>query len=298
MRSISAALSAHLAGELTTLATLWKAELTNGSVFTFTDHDEDVVYDGHVFEAATGYTATDVASTSTLEVDNLDLQGMLVSPSITEQDLRAGLWDYAKIWIYIVNWADLTMGSLIQRVGHLGEVTITRGQFKAELRGLTQAYTTSIVPLTSAGCRATFGDAQCGLNLTGSPTVVGGSPAQPVFVTGIVGSIDADQVTIHDSARTELAHSSGSGWFRGGKITWLSGANIGLSMEVKSSDVGVFVLALPMPYTVSSGDVYKMTAGCDKQISTCIEYNNAVNFRGEPYLRGNDALIQQGRHNG
>jgi uncharacterized phage protein (TIGR02218 family) len=296
MRSLSAALSAHLAGEVTTLATLWLITWKNGTVLAFTDHDEDIIYSNVAYHAATGYQASDVASTCTLEVDNLDLQGMLASPSITETDLRAGLWDYARVEISIVNYEDLTMGALIQRVGHLGEVTLDRGQFKAELRGLVQAYSTSIVELTSPGCRATFGDARCGIVLSGSPNAIGGSPAQSTVVTGTVGSIGADRVTIADAARTEHAHGSGAGWFQGGKLTWLTGLNVGLSMEIKSNTTGVLVLALPMSYTVAPGDTYTLTAGCDKLIGTCAEYANVVNFRGEPYLRGNDIMIQQGRH--
>lgn len=295
-RTITAGLAAHLAGEVTTLATLWKVTWQNGTVLAFTDHDEDVEYLGVRYESASGYVATDVSSGCTLEVDNLDLQGALVSPSITEADLRAGLWDYAEVRIVIVNWADLTMGGMIQRVGHLGEVTIERGRFKVELRGLVQAYSTSIVELTTAGCRATFGDTRCGLSLTGSPSVFGGSPAQAVYGSGTITSIAADNVTLSDAARTEQNHASGSGWWQGGKLTWTSGLNNGLSMEIKSNSNGTLVLALPMPYAVQAGDTYTLTAGCDKQVGTCAEFGNVANFRGEPYLRGNDVLIQQGRH--
>lgn len=295
-RNISAALAAHLAGEVTTLATLWLVTLADSTVLAFTDHDEDIEFGGVTYASASGYTATDVASGCTLEVDNLDLEGALISPSITEADLRAGVWDGAAIRITLVNWADLTMGGLVQRVGHLGEVTIERGRYKAELRGLIQAYSTTIVELTSPGCRAAFGDARCGINLTGSPSTFGGSPSQAIFVSGTVTAIAADQVTLSDAARTESAHASGSGWWAGGKLTWTSGANAGLSMEVKSNTSGSLVLALPMPYAVGAGDSYTLTAGCDKTIGTCGEFGNIVNFRGEPYLRGNDVLVQQGRH--
>ena len=40
------------------------------------------------------------------------------------------------------------------------------------------------------------------------------------------------------------------------------------------------------------GDTFNAIAGCDKTISTCIaKFNNAVNFRGEPYVPGMDKML-------
>ena len=51
-RTITAGLAAHLAGEVTTLATLWKVTWQNGTVLAFTDHDEDIEYLGVRYESA------------------------------------------------------------------------------------------------------------------------------------------------------------------------------------------------------------------------------------------------------
>ena len=45
MKSVSPSLAAHLASEAITMATLWRVVRRDGAVFTFTDHDRDIVRD-------------------------------------------------------------------------------------------------------------------------------------------------------------------------------------------------------------------------------------------------------------
>jgi uncharacterized phage protein (TIGR02218 family) len=290
-RDISVALKSHLAGETTTVCTCWKVTRQDSTVFAFTDHDRDLVIDGVTYKAASGYTASNVVTTAALDIDNLNIDGLLSDDSITEDDLRAGLWDFAAIEIFVLNWADLTQGKLVQRTGHLGEVTINRGTFTAELRGLTQAYSRVIIEVTTPGCRADLGDERCGVDLG------------PLTVTGTITSVDADEVTLGDTSRTEAGPVAATdttpavaGYFDFGLLTMTSGANDGFSMEIKSYDVGVFVLQLPVPYAVTVGDTYSATPGCDKALATCRDkYDNVVRFRGEPWSAGTDALLQIGR---
>lgn len=46
MKSVSAALDAHLQEEVTTLATCWRIIRTDGAAFFFTDHDRDLEFEG------------------------------------------------------------------------------------------------------------------------------------------------------------------------------------------------------------------------------------------------------------
>ena len=284
MKTVPAPFLADLQSEVVALAACLRVELTNGTILGFTTSDKDLYIDSEWYYAATGVSAGDVVNNATLEVDNLELQGIMVSPAITEADLRAGLWDYAKMTLFLVNAEAVDNGTMVQRAGWIGEVTVEGGRFRAEFRGLTQAYTTSIIQLTSPDCRATFGDARCTKDLVA------------LTVTGTVGTIDSDNVTIHDAARTESPHTNGVAYFIGGKLTFTSGLNNGLAMEIREATTGVLQLALPMPRQVANGDTYSLTPGCDRSLSTCKDYANVVNFRGEPHLRGNDVMVQQGRH--
>lgn len=78
-------------------------------------------------------------------------------------------------------------------------------------------------------------------------------------------------------------------WFDWGVVTFLSGKNAGRSMEVMSHDqsTGVIKVALPLPYQPQVGDIFTITAGCNKTQSVCIsKFSNILNFRGHPRVPG------------
>lgn len=156
MKTVSLDFEDHLDEELTTLATCWHIIRRDGVEFFFTDHDRNLIVDGDEYLCAVGYSRTAIANDMTLAVDNLDVMGFLDNETITDTDLRAGTFDFAQVYVFAVNWADLTMGILKQRRGWLGEVTMgENGVFKAELRGLTQALSQRIGEVYSPECRAT-----------------------------------------------------------------------------------------------------------------------------------------------
>lgn len=280
MKEISAELEAHLAQEVTTLATCWKLTRRDSTVLGFADHDRDIVFDGVTYKAATGFTPSSIENTSSLAVDNLDVEGMISSSSITEADIFAGKYDFAEIEIFQLNYRDTTQGALKLRRGWLGEVSLNRQQFVAEVRGLAQRLSQTVGDLYSPSCRATLGDGRCKVNLA-SHTVTGS-------VTTAISSQE-----FKDSARTEAP-----GIFSFGTITFTGGENDGLAMEVKeyryaSGVGGHFLLALPLPYAIDAGDSYSLTKGCDKTITVCSgRFDNVVNFRGEPHVPGIDRMLE------
>ena len=153
MKTLNPALTTHLAGEVTTLATCWKLTRRDATVLGFTDHDRDITYSGVTYVAATGFSPSAIANSAALNVDNLDVEGMLSSGSITEADILAGLYDFAQIEIFMLNYNDLTQGILKLRRGWLGEVSLTRQHFTAEGRGLTQLLSQDIGESVSPSCR-------------------------------------------------------------------------------------------------------------------------------------------------
>jgi len=280
MKQVSAGLCAHLAGEVTTLATCWKLKRRDDSVLGFTDHDVDIVFEGVSYQAQTGFTPAAIENSSSLSADNLDVEGMLSAGAITESDIMAGKYDFAEIEIFQVNYVDVSQGCLKLRRGWLGEVSLHRQQFVAEVRGLTQLLSQTIGELYSPSCRATLGDTRCKVDLAAH------------IVTGTLSNAGSSQEF------TDVARTENSGRFDFGVVTFTSGANSGLSMEIKEhlkmvTEGGKFVLALPMPYPLLVGDAYSMSSGCDKTIATCHgRYANAVNFRGEPYVPGLDRMME------
>ena len=83
------------------------------------------------------------------------------------------------------------------------------------------------------------------------------------------------------------------GWFDSGIVAWESGANIGLSGEIKTYTVDGFGLIFTMPDDIATGNTCALIAGCDKTLETCRDrYGNTINFRGEPYIPSRDQLTQ------
>lgn len=280
MKTIPTLLAAHLAGEVTTLATCWKLKRRDGVELGFTNHDRDLVVSGLTYQAKSGFTPSAISSSSGLSVDNLDLEGLLDAGSITEADIMAGKYDFAEIEIFMVNHADLSQGLLALRKGWMGEVSVQNGIFIAEMRGLAQKLAQNIGELFSPSCRASLGDSRCKVNMTLQTH------------TGTVTTATGRQ-EFKDSARSEA-----SGIFSGGSVTFTSGANNGLSMEVKeyiyqSGSGGRIILAMPMPYAISVNDQYSMNKGCDKTLATCkARFDNVANFRGEPHVPGMDRMME------
>ena len=271
MKTMSSALEAHYASGSTTLATCWRATLTNGTIVAATTHREDLEIDGVTYLSLAGYTPSDISNSSDLSVDNLDVEGILASPAITTADIHSGVWDYAAVEIFEVNAKDLTMGKNILRTGTLGQVTGKLTKFVAELRGLTQKYSRKIVKLTTKTCTADLGDAKCKIHIA------------DFVVAGRVNTVTLNR-TFTDPTLVAVDN-----WYTGGLVTFTSGFNTGLSMEVKNFAGTSFTLQEQMPFSIAIGDTFTVYPGCMKEYERdCIaKWNNGINFRGFPHLPGN-----------
>jgi uncharacterized phage protein (TIGR02218 family) len=274
MKTVGSNLATHLASEVSTLAMCWKVTATDGTVLAFTSYDQNILFSSVTYVSSAGGSPSAVATTGALNVDNVDLDMLLDALGFTAADLAAGVWDFATIDVFIVNYADLTQAEVKLRRGKVGQVSVKRGSFLAEVRGLLQYYTTQLLETYQPGCQADLGDSRCTVNLA------------PFTITGSVTALTVGNSRIFtDSARAEAL-----GYFDGGLLTWTSGLNDGLSMEVKTYTlVGTSIaLVLGMPHALGVGDTYTMYAGCDKSLSGTqgckVKFNNVVNFRGFPHV--------------
>ena len=273
MKSASPALAAHLAGEVTTLATCWRLERADGWVRGFTDHDRELVVDGLTYVASTGFLPSAIKTASDLSVDNLDVDGFLDDAALRAEDLIAGLFDGARIEVFIVNWADLGQGRLLLRKGFLGEIKRADQRFSAEIRGLSNRLQQTAGKLYSRLCRVDLGSSECGVAL--------GPRSDTYAVT---------QVMAADTVRIVTARATG--FFTFGKATFTTGANAGAVNEVLLHDGQTIRLFVPMPRPIVVGDQIVLVAGCDKTPETCnAKFANILNFRGEPHIPGNDKVF-------
>ena len=273
MKSASPALAAHLAGEVTTLVTCWRLERADGWVRGFTDHDRELVVDGLTYVASTGFLPSAIKTASDLSVDNLDVDGFLDDAALRAEDLIAGLFDGARIEVFIVNWADLGQGRLLLRKGFLGEIKRADQRFSAEIRGLSNPLQQTAGKLYSRLCRVDLGSSECGVAL--------GPRTDTYAVTQVIAA---------DTVRIVTARATG--FFTFGKATFTTGANAGAVNEVLLHDGQTIRLFVPMPRPIVVGDQIVLVAGCDKTPETCnAKFANILNFRGEPHIPGNDKVF-------
>lgn len=274
MKNLPTGMQDHLDTGATTMALCWKVTRRDGTVQGFTEHDEDITFDGVTFEAASGFTASRVAQSLGLAADNLNVEGALSSDTINEDDLAAGEYDNAAVVLYTVNYNDLSQFVILDR-GQIGEVERKEVGFSAEFRSLTDRLNQRTGRQYQRTCDAVVGDARCGVNL--------GSGSYST--TGAVSSA---------SGRTLVVSGLGSfasGFFDGGVLTFTSGDNDDIAIQVKTHSGTTLVLWEVPPQTVAAATTFSITAGCDKTPATCkAKFSNFANFRGFPHIPGNDLI--------
>jgi uncharacterized phage protein (TIGR02218 family) len=284
VKTLPAGLQTHLESGATTLCWCWRLTRRDGVKFGFTDHDQDLTFDGTMFEAAAGFTATEIKDAVGLSVDNLDVEGALQSGRLEEAQLSGGAFDDARVEIFRVNWQDVSQ-RVLMRFGSLGEVKRTGQAFTAEVRGLAHYLGQPKGRLYQYACDADVGDARCGVALAGaafkgSGTILTAASTRSFKATGIEGYV--------------------SGWFARGLATFSSGVNQGRAVEVKRHNLAAGLVSIELwqelPAVPAAGDTFQITAGCDKHLATCrSKFSNVANFRGFPHMPGNDYVTSFAR---
>lgn len=288
MKSIPSALLTHLAQEVTTLAVCWRVTRRDGVLILGTEHDQPIVVGTNstaldltgTYEAQAGITGSDVSSTSDMAVDNMEVRGAINMGDLTlvdlsAADIEAGLFDGASVTLFSVNWAAPNDGQIVHRTGVIGEINrSTDGEYKTELRGLTQYLSQKVVRSYGASCDAEFGDFRCGVDIE----------AFAILATvAVVTSNRVFTVTLTSA----MPGGATPAYFNGGLLRWGTGDNATYTMEARRVSEGALVgdldveLFLPMSQDVQVGDTLALIAGCDKTPAMCkTRFNNLVNFRG------------------
>ncbi len=277
MRAIDPELQARLDGGATRLCRCWLVSRRDGVEMGFTDHDRDLSIDGVSYRASSGMDATALQSATGLSVDNAQAVGALSSAAISEDDIRAGMYDGAEMRQWLVDWERPELKVLMFR-GHLGEIRRSDGVFEVELRGLAEALNAPVGRSILRTCDRALGDAKCGFD-----------PDQAGFSgVGIVQSGSGSGIKATGLGGFE------AGWFTQGALTWLSGANAGEKAAVKLDRPGEgglrgLTLWQEPGRKVADGDQFRVVAGCDKRAETCrAKFDNFIDFRGFPHIPGDD----------
>jgi uncharacterized phage protein (TIGR02218 family) len=258
-----------------------------------TECDEDLLvttgdYPG-LYLAAAGITGSDIRSTADMDPDNLEVTGALQDEDeslylldLTPADLEAGLFDNAAAVTFLVAAFNPDLYQHVLRCGWLGHTVRTaEGQYRTELRGLTQALSQNILRSYSTGCQWELFDENCRVD-----------PAA-FTISSAVASTGASR----RSFDVTVGLDTQPGQVPGGKVLWTTGLNTGYQMEVKTYADPTVGLYLPMTRDIAQGDEFLFRAGCDKKHATCQNpYANVVNFGGWAiFVPGMLEVLKQGK---
>lgn len=261
-----------LAKPLCALAFCWRLERRDGVSIGLTSHDRSLTVGGLDYAASPGMVPSAIRQTGTLDAAIMDVEGALSADSLSTQDLAQGRWDGAAVALHLTEWTEPGVLWLTLARGTLGPVRQTKGRFTAALNGRTAVFGQAVAPVTSPTCRASLGDAECGVDMAARRRMLR------------VGAMDGERIVVPGVDAVPFA---------GGRLRWLGGLRCGLWEAVAGGEAGAVLLAEPPDDAIAPGTPFLIEEGCDKRIATCAaRFGNAVNFRGEPYLPGNDLLTR------
>jgi uncharacterized phage protein (TIGR02218 family) len=257
---------------LATRAFFWRIERRDGVTLGFTSHDRDLMLDGVRLRAAPGIRPAALRLTGEIAGDDAQMDGALTHDAISSADLQAGRFDGAAVTIGSIDWQSGKASA--HYWGTIGETEAVADGFSAQLHSTKASLEEDPLPRTSPGCRASFCGPGCNL-----------SPAR-FTVERQVATIDAGANAV---GFAELATTL----FVFGELRWLDGPAVGLRQTIIADDDGMLVLDGSIPAGVFAGTRAQLREGCDRTIATCAaRFGNAVNFRGEPFLPGNDLVAR------
>lgn len=166
MRSFTKETSVHTKSRVTTFATLWKVTRRDGVVFGYTDAVEDVPFEGLIYKAGGGFTASAMEQSAKFNVEHMSVDGFtpiggIDDVDITDNDLLDGKFDFASVEINQVNYLKPTDGAVKLLKGRMGQFELKKNQFVVELVSLGAAAQHQIGQIYSVSCRAKLGDVRC-----------------------------------------------------------------------------------------------------------------------------------------
>jgi len=259
--------------ELEGIATYWRIRRKDGVTIGLTSHDRDLWFDGVRHQGSPGMVPSAIRRTADLSEDSAEVQGALTHDSIAAADLAAGRFDGARIEIGLVDWESFERAVLYR--GSIGGVAEEGAGFQADLQSVKEALQTDPVPRTSPTCRAQFCGPGCSL-----------SPARFTHEAQL-SAVD------HDLNAVRFEGGPPPEDLENGRLRWVDGPHAGQWMEIMSIEPEGLVLDLELDPGLVTGTRALLREGCDHTLEMCRDrFHNAVNFRGEPFLPGNDLLAR------
>ncbi|RIJ20390.1 DUF2163 domain-containing protein [Henriciella barbarensis] len=166
MKQIDESFQEKLLSGAVTTCLCWRLERQDGLTVGITDHEHVLTFDEVSYTPGAALTSARFETAGGLRPGRASADGALIADALTEEDLAAGLWTRARVYVYRVDWQE-TDNRILTWTGFLSEVTKRGDQFEAELISLKAELERPVGRLVSRHCDAALGDARCGLSDVG-----------------------------------------------------------------------------------------------------------------------------------
>jgi uncharacterized phage protein (TIGR02218 family) len=262
------------------MADCYDFALLNGAVLSYTSVDVPITYndtvylansvlvDGLKYKCSVGLNV-DVQKI-TLSAKPTDLVGGVPFLAAVQNGLLDGC-EISRTRVFLNSWspADCAapIGGVLLFKGRVGAIdSIGRTQASVTVNADVVLLNDTSMPrnLYSPQCVHVLYDSGCGL-------------AQSAFTTA--GTVGANPSVSY------IPWAAATSLYAQGRIVFTSGANSGISANVKSATTSGLTLSYPLLEAPSQGDTFDVSYGCDHTMATCQStFANLANFRGFPFI--------------
>ncbi|MGN7619075.1 MAG: baseplate hub domain-containing protein [Ehrlichia sp.] len=109
MKNISSQLKQHLSSEVLTIANCLQITLQNRNIIGLTDFDQSIVIDNITYESTPGLNI-DMLKYNAVTGHSTKVEIAINSDIMKEEQIASGVYDFATVRIFLVNYTDLAQG--------------------------------------------------------------------------------------------------------------------------------------------------------------------------------------------
>lgn len=283
MKILDPVLTEALNQNTLTIAWCWLIARVDGLQLGFTSLDVPFTIDGVTYQPYTGFDPGAAQTSADLsKVDSQQLKGILDASGISKEDLASGIYEYAKVRRFLVNYQDLPTSLSLDPSkhlelpqGYLAESTRNALGYEIKVKDDLNLLDAQIGTSTSKTCRANLGDDRCRVDLA------------PFTHNLTVTAVENKRIF-------DVNGNLPDKYFDFGRILFTSNANDGIWRDIGFYLQGKIILSpSPAPFEVQVGDTVTAIAGCAKTKLACItRFQNFQNFLGEPDVPTTDLSIE------
>ena len=282
----------------TTLCWCWLITRIDGVQLGFTSLDLPFQIDGVSYLPYTGFdpgaaqTSGDLGAT-----DSQQLKGLLGASGISPADLVSGIYEYASVRRFLVDYTNLPSSlssnppkHLELPQGHLAESKRNPLGYEIKVKDDLTLLDNQIGETTSKTCRASLGDDRCRVNLAPFSHNLTIIAVESNRIFDVNGSLPAKYF---DRGRLLFTSGNNSGIHRDIGFYFGRGSAVGSPDQAQVSPGNKMILSpVPAPFEVEIGDTVLCVAGCVKTKLACvIKFRNFRNFVGEPDIPTTDLSV-------